>query len=494
MLAISRGDLPLPRAAGHRRPALPRPRHARALRARRAHRVEVLAAHGVDVIVDAATAPRRRPSSRTRSSPTTAAATAARADGIVVTPSHNPPEDGGFKYNPPHGGPADTDVTGWIEREANALLEGGLRDVQRPPAGERREPAPPRLRLAPTSATCRSVIDLDAIRAAGCGSASTRSAARASPTGGRSPSATGSTSRSSTTRVDPTFRFVPLDWDGKIRMDCSSPHAMARPDRAARTASTSPSPTTPTPTATGSSRATAGLMNPNHYLAACIAYLFGGHRDWPPRRARRQDARLQRDDRPRRRGPRPARWSRSPSASSGSSTACSTARSASAARRAPAPRSCAATARAWSTDKDGLIPCLLAAEITATHRHRPGRSLRRARRALRHARLPAHRRAATPAQKTVLAAALARAGRRAPSSRASRSTRCSPRRRATARRSAASRSCRRARLVRRAARRARRTSTSSTRRASHGEEHLERILAEARGARRRRARGGDADA
>ena len=205
---------------------------------------------------------------------------AARADGIVVTPSHNPPGDGGFKYNPPHGGPADTDVTGWIQDEANALLEAGLDGVQRVP-----------LRATPRSQRrdyvtayvddLGAVIDLDAIRGAG-------PAARRRPARRREPRATGSAIAERhgldleivNDELDPTFRFVPLDWDGKIRMDCSSPYAMARLTRASPTASTSRSPTTRTPTATGSSRRRAGLLNPNHHLAVCVAYLFGGARDW----------------------------------------------------------------------------------------------------------------------------------------------------------------------------------------------------------------------
>ena len=155
--------------------------------------------------------------------------------------------------------------------------------------------------------------------------------------------------------VDPTFGFMTVDWDGRIRMDPSSPYAMARlvelRDRfdiafgndadADRHGIVTPG---------------AGLMNPNHFLSAAIAYLFGGGRDWASRRRGRQDARVERDDRPGRRRPRPARCSRCRSASSGSSPGCSTARSGSAARRAPARRSCGATAPSGRPTRTGSSP------------------------------------------------------------------------------------------------------------------------------------------
>ena len=181
------------------------------------------------------------------------------ADGIVVTPSHNPPTDGGFKYNPPHGGPADTDATGWIadagQRAAGRRPGRRARGCRSPPPGP-----PPRsydflghLRRRPAD-----VVDLDAIRAAGV-------RIGADPLGGASVdywAAIAERHRLDLTvvnpLVDPTWRFMTLDWDGKIRMDCSSPDAMAsligERDRVPR----SPPATTPTPTATASSRPTAG--------------------------------------------------------------------------------------------------------------------------------------------------------------------------------------------------------------------------------------------
>ena len=224
-----RGGLPPSRRAGHRRPAVPRARHARAVGARR------VARRG------GARRPRRRrrastPAAAPRPTPVISHAIlthnrggdAARADGIVITPSHNPPDDGGFKYNPPHGGPADTDVTGWIEDEANALLEAGLDGVQRSPARRRSAHVAPRLRRRLRRRPRRGDRHGRHPRA--------RAAPRRRPArrrqrrllGARSPSATGSTSTIVNDKLDPTFRFVPLDRDGKIRMDCSSPYAMAR--------------------------------------------------------------------------------------------------------------------------------------------------------------------------------------------------------------------------------------------------------------------------
>jgi phosphoglucomutase len=204
-----------------------------------------------------------------------------RADGIVVTPSHNPPADGGFKYNPPSGGPADTDATGWIADRANELLGERLAGVKRMPLQ--------RARAAETTSTydflgtyvddLPTVIDLDVIRESGL-------RIGADPLGGASVDYWGEIAerhRLDLTVVNPlvdaTFRFMTLDWDGKIRMDCSSPSAMASligsKDRfQLSTGNDTDADRHGIVTPDG------GLMNPNHYLSVAIAYLFGARDGW----------------------------------------------------------------------------------------------------------------------------------------------------------------------------------------------------------------------
>src|SRR5215212_11753547 len=182
--------------------------------------VEVLGAHGVDVVVDADDGATPTPVISHAILTHNRGGGRGTADGIVVTPSHNPPGDGGFKYNPPHGGPADTDVTAGIEREANALLEAGFDGVQRV-AFERAEVRTRDYASAYVD-DLAAVIDLDAIREAGL-------RLGVDPLGGASApywEAIAERHRLEleivNDAIDPTFRFVPLDWDGKIRMDCSS--------------------------------------------------------------------------------------------------------------------------------------------------------------------------------------------------------------------------------------------------------------------------------
>ena len=185
------------------------------------------------------------------------------ADGIVVTPSHNPPEDGGFKYNPPHGGPADTQITDWIERRANALLADGCRDVRRKAYATLSGAANIELYdfVGPYVTDLAQAIDVDVIRAS-------RLALGADPMGGAAVgywSAIAERLRLPVSLVndvvDPTFSFMPVDRDGKIRMDCSSPYAMAGLI-GLKDATTSPSATTRTPTATASSRKAPGCSIP----------------------------------------------------------------------------------------------------------------------------------------------------------------------------------------------------------------------------------------
>jgi phosphoglucomutase len=205
------------------------------------------------------------------------------ADGIVVTPSHNPPEDGGFKYNPPNGGPADTDVTTWIQDRANALLRDGNRDVKRMPlAGAlRADTTHAEDFVLPYVRDLRNVVDMDAIRDA-------RLALAVDPLGGAAVhywepinALYGLSIDVVNDRVDPTFSFMTVDHDGKIRMDCSSPYAMARlvglKDRYRVAFANDPD-----SDRHGIVTPTDGLMNPNDYLAVAIRYLLTHRPDWPP--------------------------------------------------------------------------------------------------------------------------------------------------------------------------------------------------------------------
>src|SRR3954465_11583738 len=243
--------------------------------------LEVLAANDVTVLVD----------SRDGYTPTPAVShailaanrgkTSGLADGIVVTPSHNPPRDGGFKYNPPSGGPADTDATGWIARRANELLEAGLKGVERIPFARARAAAQGYDFLGTYIDDLPTVLDRDAVRAAGVHIG-------ADPLGGASVGYWGEIAERHgldltvvNPLVDPTWRFMTLDWDGKIRMDCSSPSAMAsligrKDEFAIATGNDADADRHGIVTPDG------GLMNPNHFLAVAISYLFGGGRpSWP---------------------------------------------------------------------------------------------------------------------------------------------------------------------------------------------------------------------
>lgn len=207
--------------------------------------------------------------------------TSGRADGIVVTPSHNPPEDGGFKYNPPHGGPADTDVTKQVEARANELLVARNAGVARVPLERARRAATTREEdfVLPYVEDLRNVVDMDAIRAA-------RLSLGVDPLGGASEpywepinAVYGLEVAIANPALDPTFSFMTVDHDGKIRMDPSSPYAMARllalKDRYRVAFANDPD-------ADRHGIVTAGgLMNPNHYLAVAIRYLLGQRPGWP---------------------------------------------------------------------------------------------------------------------------------------------------------------------------------------------------------------------
>jgi phosphoglucomutase len=244
--------------------------------------VEVLAGHEVHVMVDADGGYTPTPAVSHAILAWNRGRREHLADGIVVTPSHNPPDDGGFKYNPPNGGPADTDVTGWMQDQANELLAGGLDEVPRVPY-ERAVAGPGVHRHDYVDAyvgDLPAVVDLDAVAGSGLklgvdplGGAAVAYWAAIADRHGLDLEVTNDA-------VDPTFRFMRLDWDGKIRMDCSSPYAMAgllelkdRFDVAFGNDADADRHGIVTPGA--------GLLNPNHYLAVAIAYLFGGERDWP---------------------------------------------------------------------------------------------------------------------------------------------------------------------------------------------------------------------
>jgi phosphoglucomutase len=204
------------------------------------------------------------------------------ADGIVITPSHNPPRDGGFKYNPPHGGPADTQVTSWIEQQANRLMAEGLDGIKRVSFAQARKASTTHDYdyIDSYARELDQVVDMEAIRGAGL-------KVGVDPLGGAGVHYWGAIAERYKVAlevvndgVDPTFRFMTLDWDGKIRMDCSSPYAMAKLV-AMRDRFDIAFANDTDHDRHGIVTRTAGLMNPNHYLAAAIDYLYHNRGGWP---------------------------------------------------------------------------------------------------------------------------------------------------------------------------------------------------------------------
>ena len=333
--------------------------------------VEVLAAHGVATVVQSDEGFAPTPVISRAILVHNAGRTTDLADGLIITPSHNPPQDGGFKYNPPHGGPADTDVTGWIENRANALLADGNAGVQRLPYAEAR------------AASCVSaidfatayiddlgaVIDMDAIRASGLRIGIDPMGGAAVAYWDRVASRYGLDITVVNPRVDPAFGFMTLDHDGKIRMDCSSPYAMAslvslkdRYDIAWGNDADADRHGIVTPSV--------GLMTPNHYLAVAIRYLLGHRPQWADAAVGKTlvsssmiDRVVDGLGRTLLEVPVGFKWF-SPGLAEGS--LCfggEESAGASFLRR---------DGTAWTTDKDGLILGLLAAEITAVTGKDPG--------------------------------------------------------------------------------------------------------------------------
>jgi phosphoglucomutase len=244
--------------------------------------LEVLAAHGVELMIDAGGGYTPTPAVSHAILAWNRGRKEHLADGIVVTPSHNPPDSGGFKYNPPSGGPADTDVTRWIQDTANQLIADDLRGVARIPYARALRAATTHRHdfLGTYVGDLGAVIDLDAIRDA-------RVRIGADPLGGASVAYWAAIAERHGLQlevvnrsVDPTFRFMTVDWDGKIRMDCSSPYAMrklvALKDRFDVAVANDTD-----ADRHGIVTKSAGLLPPNHYLAVAIDYLFANRPGWP---------------------------------------------------------------------------------------------------------------------------------------------------------------------------------------------------------------------
>ncbi len=252
----------------------------------RATALEVLAANGVEVMLDAHDGVTPTPVVSQAILAHNRGRTKTLADGIVITPSHNPPEYGGFKYDPPSGGPADTPVTEWIESRANAFLADGLRGVARIPYERARQAATTHRFDYLTSyvEALATVIDMDVLRGTtlkiGVDPLGGASLGYWQPIGDRYSFDLDVVNR----EIDPTFRFMTVDWDGAIRMDPSSPYAMARliglRDRFDLAFATDPD-----ADRHGIVSRSVGLLNPNHYLAASIWYLFRHRPGWPNRAA-----------------------------------------------------------------------------------------------------------------------------------------------------------------------------------------------------------------
>jgi phosphoglucomutase len=364
--------------------------------------MEVLAANNVDVMLSEGTAYTPTPAVSHAILRYNNRRESGLADGIVITPSHNPPDDGGFKYDPPHGGPADSGVTKWIESKANDFLRNGLEGVKRTQFAQA-------LRASTTHrydylhtyvGDLESVIDMGAIR-------DSKIALGVDPLGGAGidywplmGERYGLNLTIVNESVDPTFRFMTVDWDGKIRMDPSSPYAMRRliglKDKFDIAFASDTDHDRHGIVTRGS-----GLLPPNHYLSACIHYLFSNRRDWKQdvavgktvvsssmidRVCKRLQRRLYEV-------PVGFKWFVEGLLGGWLGFAGEESAGASFLRR---------DGGVWTTDKDGIVPCLLAAEITARAGKDPGEIYRGLTRDLGD---PVYERIdapATPEQKAVL--------------------------------------------------------------------------------------------
>jgi phosphoglucomutase len=241
--------------------------------------LEVLAANGVEVMLDQDLGYTPTPVLSHAVLGYNRGRTGGLADGIVITPSHNPPDDGGFKYNPPTGGPADTTATEWIENRANALLGAGLNGVRRVPFARALNGAHRYDYISNYVNDLNAAVDLEAARGAGLKLCADALGGAGVAYWGRIAERYGLNVTVAHDDVDPTFRFMRLDWDGKIRMDCSSPYAMAGliewKDRfdVAFACDTDHD-------RHGVVTRSAGLLNPNHYLSVAISYLFANRPGW----------------------------------------------------------------------------------------------------------------------------------------------------------------------------------------------------------------------
>src|SRR5215218_142927 len=327
--------------------------------------VEVFAANGVDIMIDERSGYTPTPVISHAILSYNKGRTSGLADGVVISPSHNPPEDGGYKYNPPHGGPADTDVTGKVEKTANAYMEAGMKGVARVPYARARKAPSTHLHdyIRPYVADLGNAVDMALIKSSGV-------KIGIDPLGGAAVhywqpliEHYGINATVVNTAVDPTFRFMTADWDGKIRMDCSSPFAMAsliamRDSFDVAFANDTDADRHGIVTRTG------GLMNPNHFLAAAIAYLFEHRPQWSreaaigktivsssiiDRVARKLNRRLVET-------PVGFKWFVEGLGSGGFGFAGEESAGASFLKR---------DGTVWTTDKDGVVMGLLAAEIKA---------------------------------------------------------------------------------------------------------------------------------